>query len=148
MSTDPNTPITNHPGGLWIQRAVGAAGLIVGVLLGWLFVYGAVRFLTSAASATAVVLAFLAVIGVLAAFFVCTGWRMAFNRPNRHGSLLTPALWFAIAALFLICGLALAGVMVAQGQFTDLAPAAYAGVFAVLAILAGRRASKKHHRKS
>jgi hypothetical protein len=143
MSNNPNAPLANQVGGLWTQRAVGVAALLVGLALAALFVSGVFMLASQRSAGVAFALIFLAVIGALAAFFVTVGWRMALNRPNRHGSLLTPGLWFFVAVVFLILALTIASFSVAQRRFTDLDTALGALMFAVLAVLAGQRAMKK-----
>lgn len=143
MSNDPNAPLENQPGTLWIQRAVGVSALLVGLALGWLFAYSAFSVATRGDAADTFVWVFLTVVGLLTAFFASVGWRLVLNRSNRHGSLLTPALWFAIALLFAICGLGIAGMVIAQGRFGDLLAPGCALAFALLAARAGRRAMKK-----
>jgi hypothetical protein len=68
---------------------------------------------------------------------------MTLNRPNRHGSLLAPGLWFVVSALFLVSAGGIAIVVLAQGRFADLEVAGHALVFAVMATLAGCRAMNK-----
>lgn len=143
MSSDPNAPITDRPGGLELQRAVGAVTLLIGGLLDLFFAFAAIRLLSADGTADAAALIFFTVVGVIAAFFTSAGWRLTFNRPNQHGSLLTPALWFVIAGLFLAGGLVMASLLAAQGRFIDLDAAAGALAFALLSALAGRRAARK-----
>lgn len=143
MQNNPNALIAAQPGGLWIQRAVGVAALLVGVALAVLFAVGALKLTTRDEVAETTVLIFIAIVGVLAALFLSVGLRMTLNRPNRYGSLLTPGLWFLIAALFLASSVAGACLMVAQGRFAILEASVSALLLAALAALAGRRTMKK-----
>jgi len=145
MSNNPNAPLATQPGGLRIQRAVGVVALLVGLALAGLFVSGVFKLASLRSAGETFALIFLAVIGVLMAFFVTVGWRMALNRPNRYGSLLTPGLWFFVAVLFLILALTIASFFVAERRFSELETPAGALAFAVLAALAGRRAMKKRN---
>lgn len=122
--------------------------LLLGIMLGAVFAAGAFKLVARGATMQAPVLIVGAVIGLLAAFLVSAGGRMTFNRPNRHGSLLTPALWFAIAALFFTCAVFIASTLLATRQFAKLEVAGYAFAFAALAVMAGRRAMKKRGRVS
>jgi hypothetical protein len=138
MINDINDPLRNHLGGVWLQRAVGAIALVVGLALGGLLSTGVFKLATGdRAGMTGALLTFLAIVAGLTAFFVSVGWRLTSNRPNRHGSLLTPGLWF-------ICAVAAAGLLLSAGRFADLEVAGYALAFSVLAAMAGRRAMKNH----
>jgi uncharacterized membrane protein YidH (DUF202 family) len=145
MINDINDPLRNHLGGVWLQRAVGAIALVVGLALGGLLSTGVFKLATGdRAGMTGALLTFLAIVAGLTAFFVSVGWRLTSNRPNRHGSLLTPGLWFILAFLFLVCAVAAAGLLLSAGRFADLEVAGYALAFSVLAAMAGRRAMKNH----
>lgn len=41
---------------------------------------------------------------LIALFCLPVGFRLAFNRPNRYGSLLPPAAWFALSCFFVVLG--------------------------------------------
>jgi hypothetical protein len=140
------TPIADQPGGLWVQRAIGAVTLFLGITLAVLLAFSAFKLAASGGATLTPALVFCAVIGTLSAFFVSVGARMSFNRPNRHGSLLTPGLWFVIAALFFACAVFTACTLVATRQFAKLEVAGYGLALAALAAMAGRRAMKKHKR--
>lgn len=145
MSNNPNAPLVNQPGGVWIQRAVGVTAMLVGLALASLFVSGLFKLASLRSAGETFAFIFLAIIGVLTAFLVTVGWRITLNRPNRHGSLLPPELWFVIAFLFLILTLTTTGFSVAERRFTELETAIWALAFAALAVLAGRRAMKKRN---
>ncbi|WP_457325597.1 hypothetical protein [Roseateles sp. P5_E11] len=147
-SHNPLIPIADQPGGLWVQRAIGAVTLFLGLTLAVLLAFSTFTLVARGGATLTPALIFCAVIGTLSAFFVSVGVRMSFNRPNRHGSLLTPALWFAIAALFFTCAVFIASTLLATRQFAKLEVAGYAFAFAALAVMAGRRAMKKRGRVS
>ena len=44
--------------------------------------------------------------GIPALLFLSVGIRLFLQRPNRHGSVLRPAVWFSLCALFGVIGLA------------------------------------------
>ncbi|WP_457354644.1 hypothetical protein [Roseateles sp. P5_D6] len=142
-SHNPLIPIADQPGGLWVQRAIGAVTLFLGLTLAVLLAFSTFTLVARGGATLTPALIFCAVIGTLSAFFVSVGVRMSFNRPNRHGSLLTPGLWFVIAALFFACAVFVVGTLVATRQFAKLEVAGYALALAVLAVMAGRRAMKK-----
>lgn len=125
-----------------IQRVIGAVALLLGLALSGLVLSGAVKLLTQAGAGMAIHI-FIAVVAVLAAFFISVGWRMTFNRPNRHGSLLTPGLWYVISALFIACAMWMGYLVVAEGRSVD--PHAQGSTLAlgVLAGMAGWRAARR-----
>jgi len=142
MPPNLSTPLATQLGGLVIQRVIGAVALLLGLALSGLVLSGAVKLLTQAGAGTTIHI-FIAVVAVLAAFFISVGWRMTFNRPNRHGSLLTPGLWYVISALFIACAMWMGYLVVAKGQSLDLEAHGGALAFGVLAAMAGWRAARK-----
>ena len=132
MTHDPNAPIGESPGGIWIQRAVGVVALTAGLALFCLLLFALFGICAARPPVRPMVLIVTGVLGALTAFLLPVGWRMTFNWPNQHGSILSPVPWFGIAGLFLLC----AGMMVSR----DSTASAYAAMFSVLAAVAGRRA--------
>lgn len=47
---------------------------------------------------------FLIIVGALSGLMLSFGYRLLARRPNRYGSLLSPATWFVFALLFLFIG--------------------------------------------
>lgn len=119
-----------------LGRGIGIVMLLIAAGLTALLVFLLERRLTLVGTVDLQVVAFVAVTGTIALFAFVTGWRLALNRPNRHGSLLPPWGWYLLAAAFVLLAGFIGISLVLQG--------AYAGVVAVagclmLALLCGRQ---------
>jgi hypothetical protein len=89
-----------------LARAAGAVLLVFGVALGALGSVAVLRHIESIAAVDWTATLVLALFGVLSIFCLAVGYRLAFNRPNRYGSILPPAAWAVLAGIFGIAGLA------------------------------------------
>ena len=81
-----------------IGLVAGTIGIAAMALAGWASFK--VYPLEHRAPGFVVIGAFL-VIGV---FFLLVGWRLLLNRPNRYGSILSPAGWRLLGSLFAVIG--------------------------------------------
>jgi hypothetical protein len=143
MRATPNEPIASTHGGIWLQCSVGAIALVVGIALAWLFAFIATKVAARPIGIDITVLVVESLVGGAALFFLTIGWRMALNRPNKQGSILSPWLWYLLAVFFLVCAAAIAYQITTQQQFNNLEVPATAFVFSLLAALAGRRVARK-----
>jgi hypothetical protein len=81
------------------------------------------RQLESVAGADWTVLAFISVLSLLSIFCLVVGYRLAFNRPNRYGSMLPPTAWAFLAGIFAIAGLGSAATtFAAKGSLRGALP--------------------------
>ena len=129
--------------GRLIARIIGGVSLIFGiaaaVLAAWAIdrqfaIRGVVQL-----SAAVVVFVFVSI----AAFCCLAGFRLAFNRPNRHGSVLPPTGWKTLGFSFLIVALTIAAIGLGRGDNRLLAAAIALSVLGLVSVLAGRLASGK-----
>jgi ATP-dependent Clp protease adapter protein ClpS len=84
---------------------------------------------------TVVVITVLVIISV---FCSLVGYRLLFNRPNRHGTLLSPLAWRILAGFFWLSGLGLGGLTLAHGDFRALFGIACLGVLGYCCLMASR----------
>lgn len=84
----------------WLARAVGVAVLVVGLALSCLlaFAFYSAFSKRTAGGASGVVL--IAVLVLLATFLVVVGFRLAFSRPNKYKSILSPTVWIFLGLIF------------------------------------------------
>jgi hypothetical protein len=73
MIDSPIASMTNPPVALWVQRAVGVAALLVGLVLGGMFLLGIFKLTPLGDTDGSFALIFLAAVALLTAFFVCAG---------------------------------------------------------------------------
>lgn len=90
-------------------------------------------------SAVVVIVVFLSI----AAFCCLVGFRLAFNRPNRHGSILPPTGWKTLGFSFLIVALTMAAISLGRGEYQLLGVTVGLGVLGLGSVLAGRAVSNK-----
>jgi ATP-dependent Clp protease adapter protein ClpS len=129
--------------GRLIARIIGGVSLAFGIAAGILGVWAidrqfAVRGVVQI-SAAAVIVVFL----LIAGFCCLVGYRLVFNRPNRHGSILSPTGWKSLAFCFLIVALTMAAIGLGRREHGLLAVAITLGVLGLGSVLAGRVASNK-----
>ena len=74
---------------------------------------------------------------LVSAFCALVGYRLLFNRPNRHGSLLPPFGWKVLAAVFFVLAIAVALIAIAHGQYRLLVAPLGLGVLAYYCLVAG-----------
>ena len=126
-----------------IARITGAVSLTFGMVSAALAVWAvdrqfAIRGIVQV-SAAAAVLTFVAV----AVFCCLAGYRRLFNRPNRHGLLLSRAAWRMLALSY--CAIALIVVAIASGRGNHglFAFALVLGLLALGSMIAARSISLK-----
>jgi hypothetical protein len=120
-----------------LQRVVGVVALLAALPFAALFVFALVRTLVTLPNHAVVKLGGLAVLALIAGFLSSVGWRLAFNRPNSHNSLLPPNVWFAIASLFLLLASLLGVSMFRASNIASLKPLAFAVLLGVAAAAVG-----------
>lgn len=100
-----------------VARVAGGILLAFGVALVALVSVAVLRQVESVAAADATALLVIALLGVLSIFCLAVGYRLALNRPNRYGSMLSPPAWAVLAGAF-----ALGGFGFAVAAFTAKVP--------------------------
>jgi uncharacterized membrane protein YidH (DUF202 family) len=149
MSTDPTAPIAAEPGGIWLQRAVGLVATGAGLAIGWLFVFTAYKISLREGEIETFLIGVLVVLAALTTFLMSSGLRMLLNRPNRYGSVFSPATWYIAATVFLAGGAFLTYKVLASGApSVTLKPVLYAFFFGILCAWAGWLSSRKARRLS
>jgi hypothetical protein len=83
-----------------LARLIGIVLLFFGIGCGALVVFIIERNFESLLTMERGELIILTVLAAISAFCCTIGYRMALNRPNRHGSILPPFAWAALAAVF------------------------------------------------
>jgi len=126
-----------------IARIIGGVSLAFGIASATLAAWAidrqfAIRGVVQI-SAAAAVLFFLSI----AAFCCLVGFRLLFNRPNRHGSILSPTGWKTLGLSFLIVGLTMAAIGLGRGKYELLGAAIALSVLGLGSALAGRAVSGK-----
>jgi ATP-dependent Clp protease adapter protein ClpS len=126
-------------GHLLIARIVGGISLAFGIVLAMLVIFAVERQLAVHGDLDKSVVVIVAVCSMISAFCSLAGYRLLFNRPNRNGSLLSPAGWMALTASFLAVGAALTFVAVVRREYQSLAASIGLFVLAYGSVIAGRR---------
>jgi ATP-dependent Clp protease adapter protein ClpS len=126
-----------------IARIIGGVSLAFGIASAMLAVWAidrqfAIRGVVQI-SVAAVILFFLSI----SAFCCLVGYRLLFNRPNRHGSILSPAGWNTLGLSFLIVGLTMAAIGLGRGKYELLGAAIALSVLGLGSVLAGRAVAGK-----
>jgi ATP-dependent Clp protease adapter protein ClpS len=129
--------------GRLIARIIGGVSLAFGIAAAVLAVWAvdrqfAIRGVVEV-SAAAVIVVFLSI----AAFCCLVGFRLAFNRPNRHGSVLPPTGWKTLGLSFLIVALTMAAIGLGRREYQLLGAAIGLGVLGLGSVLAGTAVSNK-----
>ncbi len=130
-------PANDHPGNTVRARSIGFVSALIGLGLAWLSMIKVWRQLNIRGAVEAEALAFVCVVLPVAWFCMAVGLRLAFNRPNRYGSIAGPWTWRVLATIFVL--VAIAFIAVAAMQKEPLFAAAGLGA-AASAILCFRRA--------
>jgi hypothetical protein len=144
MSIDRNAPISSVPGGIWLQRVVGLLATIAGLAFAGLFAYITYKVLLRPAAVEVIDIGVLATLAAIAAFLLISGFRMLLNRPNRHGSAVSPIAWYITAAVFLMVAAWVFTHGVTSGASSGYArPAVIALFFSLSAAGVGWRTSRK-----
>ena len=81
-------------------KGIGVVMLAMGIALAGLFVWATYKISSLNETPDFGAFVLLAIFGVLAAFCSLVGWRLALDRPNRFGSILSPAGWRLLAGIF------------------------------------------------
>jgi ATP-dependent Clp protease adapter protein ClpS len=129
--------------GRLVARIIGGVSLAFGVAAAILAVWAidrqfAIRGFVQV-SAALVVVVFLSI----AAFCCLVGYRLAFNRPNRHGSVLSPTGWKMLGLGFLIVALTMGAIGSGRREYQLFGAAIGLGLLGLGSVLAGRVASNK-----
>jgi ATP-dependent Clp protease adapter protein ClpS len=129
--------------GRLIARIVGGTSLAFGIASAILAVWAidrqfAIRGVVQISAAAAVVIFLL-----ISAFCCLVGYRLLFNRPNRHGSLLSVTGWKWLALCFGIVGLTMAAIGLGRLQYQLFGVAVGLVVLGLCSVLAGRAASAR-----
>jgi hypothetical protein len=74
-------------------------------------------------------LIFLLVLLVIMTFCLTVGYRLLFNRPNNHGSLLSPKAWRLLGGIFAAIALVLLVFVIVSKAYSQLAAVAYSVLF-------------------
>jgi hypothetical protein len=131
---------SDRPVSAWVRRIAGGVLFCCG--------FGLLVFLTWATYRVSLLdrkleLVVVIVAGVVAAitvFCLFVGYRLVFNRPNKHGSVLPPFGWYALASVFVLLALGTAAPLVWTGHYSGLTGSVFAAVFAAWCF----RAAKRH----
>lgn len=79
---------------------------------------------------------FIVVAGLISLFCLLVGFRLAFNRPNRYGSILSPTGWAILAILFALISCATFLLAVFTRGYVHIAGSIFAAWFAYKAFQA------------
>ncbi len=119
-------------------RIIGIAALVIGMVASALTVWTAYRAMLLEHPSSGL-FAFIGLFAAVAGFFLYVGWRLGVNRPNRHGSILGPAGWRVLGALFTLTGVGLFAAFLTSSRAITLElveaaaiPVVSCGVFAYL----------------
>ena len=93
-------PQASPPVPVWLLKLTGAIASAFGAGLAALCVWALYRIVLVGAGASPGVFTFFLVVVPTAVFCLLVGFRLLFNRPNRHGSLLPLSGWLFLALLF------------------------------------------------
>jgi ATP-dependent Clp protease adapter protein ClpS len=129
--------------GRLIARIIGGVSLAFGLAAAILAVWAidrqfAIRGMVQI-SAAAVIVVFLSI----SAFCCLVGYRLLFNRPNRHGSILSPTGWKTLGLSILIVALTMAAIGLGRREYRVFGAALGLDVLGFGGLLAGRAASGK-----
>ena len=94
-----------QPIGPRVSRLAGVACLLIGLALALVFVWFLIAVLGRGTAAIGPIV-FLAVVAGLSGLMLSVGYRLWATRPNRYGSLLSPAVWILLALVFLSASVA------------------------------------------
>jgi hypothetical protein len=119
-------------------RLTGASAIILGGALVWAGCY----VLLDAEQKLRAIVGLLVLAG-LGLPCIAVGLRLAFNRPNKYGSLLAPAAWFSTAFLFGAAGVALSISMLMARDYTGALAGVIPGLVALACYSAGSNAKTK-----
>ena len=87
--------------GTILERVVGIASCLLGSLLFAATCFLLQEMITKSTRISLAPYLVLLVVGASAAFLLTAGIRLLFLRPNKHGALFGPSVWFVISAVML-----------------------------------------------
>jgi ATP-dependent Clp protease adapter protein ClpS len=125
--------------GAIIARFAGGVLLAFGIVLAALVIWFVVRQFAAPGAIELAVAVSVVIVFTMSAFCSLVGYRLLLNRPNRYGSLLSPAGWRVLAAFFCIVGVALIPLAVWGGHYQLLAASVGLGALGYGCVIAGRR---------
>ncbi len=129
-----------HP---WARRAVGAAILSCGVTLLVFLVWFSYRVAIVGKAFELGVLTFMGVTVSITAFCLFMGYRLSLDRPNQHGSLLSPLGWKVLGGVFALFAIGTAVLFLWVAQYAGLVGSACAAVFASWCVRAAKAARER-----
>jgi hypothetical protein len=122
----------------WLRRLVGSLALASGFVLLVFLIWATYRITVLGRKPDWLVVAFCGVVVAMTVFFLFIGYRLIFNRPNQHGSMLPPSGWYALGSVFGLVALGIAAPLVWVGLYDELIPAGCALVLAAWCFRAAR----------
>ncbi len=84
---------------------------------------------------------FVTLLVIVCTFCSLVGYRLLFNRPNRHGSTLSPSAWRMLAGFFWMLGMGFTVGSLVRGEYRDLIGVACLGAIGYGCLLAARSVS-------
>ena len=126
-----------------IARLAGVVLLMFGAGVAAVAVWIVVRQWAMYASVKAEASALVAGFAILAAFTSTIGYRLALNRPNRYGSILSPTAWAGLAMFFVVLGIATVIGGLAQKPLDVLITVPISALLVFGCILARRHAMRR-----
>jgi ATP-dependent Clp protease adapter protein ClpS len=124
-----------------IARLAGGVLLAFGIALGLLAVAFVQRQFASSGEIELAVAVSIVCVFMMSAFCSLMGYRLLLNRPNRYGSLFSPAGWRILAALFYILAVGLTSFSIWRGNYRLLVAPVGLGLLGYGCVIAGRRAN-------
>lgn len=125
-------PANDHPANTVKSRAIGVVSASLGLGLVWLSTIALWRQLGVRGAVEVESLALVCFVLPIAWFCMTAGLRLAFNRPNRYGSIAGPWTWRVLATIFVLVAIAFIAVTAMQKEPLFAIPALAAVAFAIL----------------
>jgi hypothetical protein len=125
-------PADDHPANTVMARSIGLVSALLGLGLAWFSIIMIWRQLSIRGAVEIGVLTLVCVVFPIAWFCTAAGLRLAFNRPNRYGSIAGPWTWRVLAAIFVLVAIAFIAVAAMQKAPLFAAPAMGAAAFGIL----------------
>lgn len=126
-----------QPGTSRLERGIGLTAVVIGVVLAFIVCVFAIKLLLDGQVVTTPVLYVGIAVATLSWFFLVAGVRLLLSRPNKHGSLFAPWVWFAVSGLMLFLAGLFAVRSWAQPSLADGRAIVSALLLALLAFGAG-----------
>lgn len=130
-----------------LARIAGAVLFLFGIALAALSVWLVERQLTLHGTVAVDAQIGVLIFGIISLFCIVVGYRLAFNHPNRYGSILSPTAWIVLGAMFGFLGLGITAMVLVYKLFDTqfITPVVSPYVFAVLCWRASAVARKRSH---